>query len=213
MKCRALLVLALLLLAVTAARGQEAAWTFSAGYSNIQFNEHTNGTFYTRDGPYFDFDFLFRIPESKVPLLVGGGFGASGYFDSRDVTFPAFSGFASTTLYSDVSLFSFEARAAMPISFGRGPRGFFIMPKIGMGLLVSNYAIDTVQVTPTVTILNTRYFTGAAFDIRPTIQAGYSWGPGSAGIEASYMIAWGDFGDLGSQAQEVRIGAFFRFRF
>lgn len=213
MRCSAVVVIALLLIAAAAARGQEAAWTFSVGYSNIQFNDHANGTFYTRDGPYFDTDFLFRIPDSKVPLLVGGGLGVSGYFQSQDVTFPAFSGFGSTTLYSDVGLFSLEARAALPISFGRGPRGFFIMPKIGMGLLIDNYAIDTVQVLPTVTVLNTRYFTGAAFDIRPTVQAGYSWGPGSAGIEVSYMIAWGDFGDLGSQAQEVRVGAFFRFRF
>jgi hypothetical protein len=213
MRCHAVVMLALLLMAAGAACGQETAWTFSGGYSNILFNQHNNGTFYTRDGAYFDTDFLFRIPDAKVPLLLGGGFGVSGYFDSQDVAFPAFSGFASTTLYSDVGLFSLEARAALPISFSQGPRGFFVMPKVGMGLLIDNYAIDTVQVTPNFTVLNTRYFTGAAFDIRPTIQAGYSWGPGSAGIEASYMIAWGDFGDLGSRAQEVRIGAFFRWRF
>jgi hypothetical protein len=114
-------------------------------------------------------------------------------------------------LFSDLETFSFEGRAALPISIGG--RGFFVMPQLGAGLLVDSYSIDKLTPAGSVTFIDTANHTGAAFDLRPGIQAGYSWGWGSVGGEVSYMAAWGDFGRLGSVAQEIRAGIFFRARF
>jgi len=79
-------------------------------------------------------------------------------------------------LESDLGFVSLEARAALPISFGRhGGTGFFVVPKIGAGLLIDSYGIDNAYNSGGFTYLHTSYHDGAAFDIRPGIQAGYSW--------------------------------------
>ena len=87
------------------------------------------------------------------------------------------------------------------------------MPKLGAGLLVDNYAIDTINSANGTTFIDTEYHTGAAFALRPALQAGYSWGWASTGAEVSYMVAWGDFGRLGDRALEFRAGWFLRLRF
>ena len=203
-----------LLLAGTGASGQISSFTISAGYSNIQIS-HNSGAFYNRDGGYADGEFLWRVPATHFPLLLGASVSGSTSYDW--VHIPATFSDGSTgrvRLESDLGLVSLEARAAVPISFARnGGRGFFIVPKIGAGLLIDSYAIDNSFNSGGFTYLNTTYHDGAAFDIRPGIQGGYSWGWGSAGIDASYMAGFGDFGRLGSIAQEVRIGAFFRVKF
>lgn len=211
---RAAAIVGLTLILSPWAAAQQTSFTVSAGYSNVQFSH--SSLFYGRDGGYVDGDFMWRLPNrSPVPLLVGGGLSFSGYYDFMHVpiTFPDGTP-GRARLESDVSLVSFEARAAAPISLWQeGGRGVFIMPKVGAGLLINDYAIDNASTSGGATFLFTHYHDGAAFDIRPGIQGGYSWGWGSAGVEVSYMAAFGDFGRLGSIAQEVRAGAFFRVRF
>lgn len=204
------------LLLSTWAAAQTTSFTISAGYSNVQ-TSHNNGTlFFSRSGGYVDGEFLWRVPnDAHFPFLIGAGLSGSGYYDFMHVpiTFPDGTP-GRARLESDLSFVSIEARAAVPISFGRRHgQGFFIMPKLGAGLLIDDYAIDSATNSGGVTFFDTHYHDGAAFDIRPGIQAGYSWGWASAGLDASYMAAFGDFGRLGSIAQEVRIGAFFRVRF
>lgn len=202
------------LLAGTWARGQISSFTISAGYSNIQIS-HNAGLFYSRDGGYADGEVMWRLPTESFPLLLGGSISGSSYGESEHipVTFtdgtPGF-----VRLYSGLGLVSFEARAAVPFSFGaRGDTGLFVVPKLGAGLLIDTYGIDHIVSSGGLDYIHRSYHDGAAFDIRPCIQGGYSWGWGSAGIEASYMAGFGEFGRLGSIAQEVRIGAFFRVKF
>lgn len=203
------------LLASTWAHGQISSYTISAGYSNIQIS-HNAGLFYSRDGGYADGEVLWRLPNISFPLLLGGSISGSSYGESEHVPVTFTDGTPGfVRLYSDQGLVAFEGRAAVPFSFGsRGDTGFFVVPKLGAGLLIDTYAIDRIVPSSNgLDYIHTSWHDGAAFDIRPGIQGGYSWGWGSAGIEASYMAAFGDFGRLGSIAQEVRIGAFFRVKF
>lgn len=203
-----------LLLAGTWASGQISSYTVSAGYSNVQIS-HNAGPFYSRDGGYVDGEVLWRLPTQHVPLLLGGGVSGSGYYDFERIPVTFSDGTPGhVRLESDLGFFSIEARAAVPFSFARhGDRGFFVMPKVGAGLLIDSYGIDNIVSSGGLDYIHTSWHDGAAFDIRPGIQAGYSWGWGSAGLDASYMAGFGDFGRLGSIAQEVRIGAFFRVKF
>ena len=63
------------------------------------------------------------------------------------------------------------------------------------------------------TFFQTYNHTGAAFDVHPALQIGYSQGPFSVGGEVSYIAAFGTFGALGDVAQEVRVGAFITIRY
>lgn len=203
-------VLAVLLLA-SAGSGQVTSFGLSAGYSHLDSND-SGRLSHNTDGFYTDADFAWRIAKSPVPVYAGVGVSGSGYFEDQDVPVSfgnGFTGFA--TLYSDASLFSVEARVAAPIGFQRG-RGFFIMPRLGMGLVIDSYSIDTSFRSGGTLFLGTSYHDGAAFGIRPSVQAGYSWGGIAAGAEVSYMVAWGDFGELGNVARELRAGAFVRFQ-
>ncbi|HXE53190.1 MAG TPA: hypothetical protein VN541_09260 [Tepidisphaeraceae bacterium] len=191
------------MICASAASAQVWSFSFSGGYSNVQF-EHREGLFYAHSGGYVDADFAWRVPNTSVPLLIGAGVSASGHYDWQDVPISGAGFFSNYRLYSDVSLVSLEARASLPIALRNAP-GWFIMPRIGAGLLIDDYAIDRINFT--------EYFTGAAFEIRPALQVGYSWGAWSAGGEVSYMAAWGDFGGLGHWAQDFRIGAFVRFKY
>jgi hypothetical protein len=203
------------LLAGSWSAAQNTSFTVSAGYSNVQIS-HNAGPFYSRDGGYIDGEFMWRIPnEMRVPLLLGASVSGSTYYDFEHIAVTFSDGTPGRArLESDLGFVSLEARAAIPLSFGRhGGAGFFVVPKIGAGLLIDSYAIDNANNAGGFTFLHTSYHDGAAFDIRPGIQAGYSWGWGSAGAEVSYMAGFGDFGRLGSIAQEIRAGAFFRMKF
>jgi len=182
----------------------------SVGYSNIELQHPASYLHYDRDGSYIDGELGATFGGRPVGLFVGVG--ASGAFHSNTEDFHYTDNFGNHFVVFDttswVGFYTLEGRIGVPISLTgsrRERRGFFLFPKIGAGLLVSNYAIDTR--------FGTEYHTGPAFEIRPAIQAGFTWGPGAAGIEASYMWAWGDFGNLGDRAQEARIGGFFRVRF
>jgi len=189
--------------------------TLSGGYSNLQVQHVGSGEFYDHSGPYIDADIGWRVPNPDFPLLIGIGFTGSGYWDSQDITVPVENNtaLAQTTLYSNVGLFELEPRLALALWSPNMP-GMFLKPRIGAGLLIDNYGIDhAVTTADGNTFIDTEYHTGAAFEVRPAVQAGYSWGPGQIGAEISYMAAWGDFGHLGNDAQELRIGAFFTWRF
>jgi hypothetical protein len=183
---------------------------FSAGYSNIRLSTAADYLHFDRDGGYIDGEFGLNLGDRRAPLFLGFGASASYHYDTEDFHYHDYYG-NYYTVYdttSSVDFYSFEARIGVPITFSpsrRDPRGFFLFPKLGAGLLVSDYGIDTN--------FGTEYHTGAAFGVRPSIQAGYTWGWGAVGVEASYMWAWGDFGNLGDRAQEARVGAFLRFRF
>jgi hypothetical protein len=179
--------------------GQEGSWTVSTGYSNLHVSHAAPNFNYNKDGGYLDGDVNALLPTNPR-LLLGVGVGGSWHYESDYFYGPNYVVFGPS---SDVGLFNLEGRIGLPIS-GRGS-GLFLLPRLGAGLLIDDYAIDTP--------FYTQYHTGAAFEVRPNLQAGYSWGYGSAGVEVSYMWAWGDFGSLGNNAQELRAGVFIRFRF
>jgi hypothetical protein len=192
--------LAALMLAAGVCSAQRPAFSVSAGYSNFHVSNTASSLNYERDGGYVDGDLSLLLPTTPR-LIVGAGVSGSFRYKTEDFQSDSFTIVGNT---SRVSLYSLEARIGMPIS-SRDSHGFFVLPRLGAGLLVSDYAIDTPNFT--------EFHTGAAFEVRPSLQAGYSWGRGSAGVEVSYMAAWGNFGNLGNHAQEFRAGAFLRFRF
>ena len=193
------------------AQAQVTSFGVSGGYSRLESNA-SGRLFHSNDGAYVDADFAWRIGRLGVPIYAGFGASGSGYFDSRDVAIPISSSFTGiATLYSDVGLFSLEGRIAAPIKFQSG-HGFFVMPRLGMGLVLDSYSIDVSRGSGSTIFLTTEDHDGAAFGIRPSLQAGYTWGPIAAGAEVSYMVAWGDFGELGTTARELRAGAFVRFQ-
>ena len=190
-------------LSATLCQAQNAAWTVSTGYANLNVAHQTEGVFYSKDGGYVDGDVTWLVSRQPIPVLLGAGLSVSGFYDSKDVFTPS-GFFPEERLDSSLSLVALEGRIGIPIQFERA-RGWFILPRLGAGLLIDDYAIDHLYTTD--------YHTGAAFEIRPAIQVGYSFGFWSIGAEASYMAAWGDFGRLGDTAQEIRGGIFARFKF
>jgi hypothetical protein len=181
----------------------------SGGYSHLYIGSPSFEPV-NKDGGYVDLDVATRVPNLNFPLLLGGGASISGYWRTDHVAATDFSGFNfDARLDSDLGLYSFEARAAVPLRFGTD-QGFFLMPRLGMGLLIEDYAIDHAQNATGGTFFYTDYHTGAAFEIRPAIEAGYFAYNWALGAQVSYMGAWGDFGQLGSSAQELRAGLFFR---
>jgi hypothetical protein len=185
------------------------AVTVSAGYSYVQF-ARSNNVFYDHSGGYVDADLAWRLPV-VVPLQAGVGFTASGYEERRSIyapnNFDYYYNDPYERLYSDTGLFEIEPRLAIPL---RTPIGFFVTPRVGAGLLIDSYSIDQNQSYKGNNYIDTHDHTGAAFELRPALEAGWAVGPVSAGVEASYMYAWGDFGGLGHHAQEYRIGLFVR---
>jgi hypothetical protein len=177
-------------------------FSMSAGYSYFHFSDAKSNTFYNQSGPYFDGNFAFPLPNHSSPI-VGFGVSVTSHWENKD--------FANAgTLYSDVSLVSFEGRVAFPIPTDSS-EGLFCVPRIGVGLLLNNYNIETPAGGNS---SYTSYHNGFAVDVRPNIEAGYRWSDSaSAGIEASYMAGWGGFGNLGSMVTEARIGAVINLRF
>jgi hypothetical protein len=200
-----------LLLSSAVASAQFGEYTLGAGYSHI----HTGtspGLFYNKDGAYIDGDFAWHIPFPGSPVLLGFGLTGSGNWDSQDIPFTNGNNFFGTaSLDSDLDKFEIEPRIAAEFWLPR--TNLFIKPRIGAGLLVNNYSIDQATQVNNFTVFNTVYHTGAAFEVRPAIQTGLTWGPAAAGLEVSYMAAWGGFGAFGNHAEEFRAGAFISIRF
>jgi hypothetical protein len=171
---------------------------FSGGYSNVIFN-HTGGQNYSHDGGYIDFGADFNLPGTR-PIVLGLDVTATGTFNNYNENFQ--------NLYSEMTFVTLEGRAELPLFF-HPDRGFFVTPRIGAGPMLTDFYGQLP--------FNTYYqHTGPGFEIRPGVKIGYRFLPGgtaSLGLDASYMFAWGDFGDFGSFGQEVRVGAFFTWRF
>jgi len=211
---RAISFLAGLMIFSAMASAQYMDFALTGGYSHM-FPERVGGLFFDKDGAYVDGNFAYRLPGSPVPIFAGVGISASGYWDSADsdLFFLNNDGFGSNeTLYSDVEMVEVEPRLAVKLLIPGLP-GFYIRPQIGAGLLVDNYSVDTVQTINDVSFIDTLYHTGAAFEIRPEIQAGWSFGRTSFGMDFSYMAAFGGFGQMGDVMQELRVGVFARFRY
>lgn len=202
------------LISGTVAFAQFGEYTLSAGYSHL-YTGTNSSLFYDRDGAYVDADLGWHVPFYSSPLMLGIGLTGSGYWENHDVDVPFnningnFIG--QTRLDSDLDNFEIEPRVAL--EFWIPKTDIFIKPRIGAGLLINDYSIDQAFPQTNYTIFNTANHTGAAFEIRPALQAGFAWGPATAGLDLSYMAAWGGFGGLGDHAEELRIGVFFGFRF
>jgi hypothetical protein len=185
--------------------------TVSVGYSYVQFQRATN-VFYPHSGGYVDADLAWQLP-TVVPLQAGIGFTGSGYEERRRIYAPNGGDLyyydPYERLYSSTGLFEIEPRLGLRLGDG----GFFAIPRVGAGLLIDSYSIDQNLTDSGGNYIYTTDHTGAAFELRPALQVGYAFGPVAAGVEASYMYAWGDFGALGHHAQEYRIGLFVRFGF
>ena len=196
------------------ASAQYMDFALTGGYSHM-FPQRTGDLFFDKDGAYIDGNFAYRLPGSPVPIFAGIGITASGYWESEssDIFFLNNNGFdGNQNLYSDVEMVEAEPRLAIKLLIPGLP-GFYIRPQIGAGLLVDNYSVDMVQTINNVSFIHTQYYTGAAFDIRPDVQAGWSFGRASFGMDLSYMAAFGGFGQMGDVMQEFRVGVFARFRY
>jgi hypothetical protein len=199
------------------ASAQYMDFALTGGYSHM-FPQKSGDLFFDKDGAYIDGNFAYRLPGSPVPIFAGVGVTASGYWESEnsDIFFlnnNNNNGFGyNQNLYSDVELIEAEPRLAVKLLIPGLP-GFYIRPQIGAGLMVSNYSVDMVQTINNVSFIHTQYYTGAAFDIRPDVEAGWSFGRTSFGMDLSYMAAFGGFGQMGDVMQELRVGLFARFRY
>jgi hypothetical protein len=182
---------------------EEPRWNFdtsiTAGISYLVFNHVKNNVFYSRTGAYVDGNVNFHLPDLHLPVMFGVGVTASGFWDND-----SFLGVEA--LYSQINMLSAEARVSVPIMLDEQDSGPFLLPRIGVGPLFDYYGVQTP-------FGQTKYHNGAAVEVRPSIEFGYRYGEMAFGVEFSYMWAWGSFGDFGSQAQEVRGGLLFSYRF
>jgi hypothetical protein len=201
-----------LIFSTAVASAQFGEYTLGAGYSHLNTAVSPAGLLYNKDGAYIDGDFAWHIPFPGSPVLLGFGLTGSGYWDSQNVPFNNGNNFfGQTNLDSDLDNFEIEPRLACEFWLPR--TNLFLKPRIGAGLLVNSYSIDQAVQTANGTLFNTLNHTGAAFEVHPAVQTGLSWGPAAAGIELSYLAAWGGFGAFGNHAQEFRAGAFISLRF
>jgi hypothetical protein len=206
--------LAALVLCSSMVSAQALDFSLSGGYSHM-FPQKSGSLFFDRDGEYLDANFAFQIPDVVVPLYAGLGVGASGYWESHDgpFVFNNNNSFGYTSsLYSDTEMIEVQPRLALKLVIP-GLRGFYIRPQIGAGLLIDNYSVDQANVVNDIAFFHTLQHTGAAFDIRPDVEAGWSLGRTSIGVDLSYMAGWGGFGQMGNTMQEFRAGVFARFRY
>jgi hypothetical protein len=194
------------------ASAQFGDFALAAGYSHI-YPQTTGGLNFSKDGAYIDGDLAWRLP-GPAPIMLGFGITASGTYQYQNFQFVNNNNnfISYTTLYSDVENIGLEPRIALNIRIPGMP-GLEIRPRLGAGLLIDDYGIDVAQPVNNFVFFNTVYHTGAAFDIRPDLQVGFTWRGASAGLDASYMAAWGSFGALGDNLQELRVGLYFRCRF
>lgn len=217
MRAKVILTASLLVLvAASASPGQTISSTSSAGYSRF-FPQRPERAPLPRDGFYFDEQVLTHpswavLPDGHTPVLLGGALSGSGYINGHDLQVQFAPGrYTTESLDSNVDLFSIEARAAIPIRF-EAISGLSIVPTLGAGLLINEYSVNAL-VDESGDMVTGPDHVGAAFLIRPGLEIGYAWSNFAAGIDISYMAAWGDFGRIGAGAQELRGGVFFRFRF
>ena len=188
--------------------------SMSMGYAHAFLPSRNPGL--PRDGLFINADWMFRVrgvtlPRLDAPLWVGFG-GTFSYYGNTNGTSATIDGqqVDGATVSNYLSLFLLGPRVEMPIRLGRSRR-FFITPELDAGGLLDLYAIHALGINDQ-TVTGPDHV-GGAFALQPTLRAGYSWGQFAAGGEVSYLAAWGDFGRLGAQLQELHAGVFIRFSF
>jgi hypothetical protein len=184
--------------------------TISGGYSNVHFNGK-NAIPYNPQGGYIDINSYARMPNYDSPVI-GLGLSASGNWDDYAINYPTSPFFRS--FYADMSLFSLEVRVAFPFGLPNPDHGFYCLPRIGVGALISNFTVgQPYYAYPNYFFGAYSTHTGYALSVRPDIELGYRINRFNIGCEASYMAAWGDFGKLGNLSQEFRLGLVVGYRF
>jgi hypothetical protein len=132
-------------------------------------------------------------------VVFGAGVTAQGFWDNNNVA-------GVVSVYSNVNLISVEGRISLPIVLDEPDSGPFITPRIGLGGLFDNYVVQTA-------FAGNHYHNGGGFEVTPAIEFGYRYKRLAVGVEISYMLAWGSFGDFGTAAQAVRGGLLLSYRF
>jgi hypothetical protein len=184
----------------------------SGGYAYLSDEGKDPVLKHTHNGGYVDGDFGWEMDHGPFPMVLSLGVSASGIYQSDNDHVQESATLHPIALFqSGEGLFAAEARFAVPIRFN-DDHGWFILPRIGAGIIMDYYSFDTLNHNGAFQIERTREHEGVAFGVRPTLEVGYQFDWGAVGIQASYMTAFGDFGQLGSREQEIRGGVFVRFR-
>lgn len=185
-----------------------SAFTFSVGWARLEGDG--DSLIDGEDGYYFDTDFAFR-PNTDSPLWFGISFNGSYFEEEEDVevdggVFPT-----EVDVGAQLSNFAIEPRLTV-VLLPRQDRGVYLAGRLGVGLLITDYWATTVVERPGGFFVESDGDTVAAFEVRPGLQLGFSGGAWVLGLEASNMWAWGDFGPVGDQIEERRVGIFFTLR-
>lgn len=190
-------------------REPTTSFTFSGGWARLESDGDSlvDG----EDGYYFDLDFSFR-GDVESPLWFGISFNGSYFDDDRETVIDT--GVIPTELevYGQLSNFAIEPRLTF-VLLPRRDSGIYLAGRLGAGLLITDYWATSVVERPGGFFVDSEGDTVAAFEVRPGVQVGYAGGAWAVGAEASNMWAWGDFGPIGDELQESRIGIFFTLRY
>jgi len=181
------------------------AVTFSAGWARLE--GEGDSLIDGEDGYYFDTEFSFRRDTSS-PLWMGVSFNFSYFEEERDVQADSTILPTEVDVAAQLSNFAIEPRITY-VLLPRRDKGIYLAGKLGVGLLITDYWATAVVERPAGLFIDSEGDTVAAFEVRPGVQVGYSGGAWAVGAEVSNMWAWGDFGPVGDQLQETRLGIFF----
>ena len=184
--------------------------TISAGYSNVRFNGKS-AIPYNPQGGYIDANVYMRMPNYDSPIL-GLGISATGNWDDYSINYPTAPFYKS--FYADTSMVCAEVRFAFPFGLPSPDHGFYCLPRLGIGVLVDNFAVgQPYDNYPNYYFATDSNHTGFAYEVHPDIELGYRIKRFNIACEASYMAAWGNFGKLGDLTQELRLGLIVGYRF
>jgi hypothetical protein len=196
--------------AASAATEWQCEPTISGGYSNIHYNGN-NAIPYNRNGGYIDANIYDRLPPNDSPLF-GLGISASGNWDDYTIAYPTAPFYRS--FYADTNMVSAEVRLAFPFGLPDAKQGFYCLPRVGIGVLVDNFAVGQPYYDyPNYYFATESNHTGFGVEVRPDIELGYRIKRFNIGFETSYMAAWANFGKLGNFTQEFRLGLAVGYRF
>jgi hypothetical protein len=185
--------------------------TLSGGFSDVHFNGKS-AIPYNPIGGYIDLNGYAKMPTYESPI-VGFGLTASGNWDDYTITYPNTAPFYSSFV-ANTAMYSAEVRFAFPFGVPDLDDGLYVLPRLGIGALVTNFTVAQPYLDPPFYPfgLYTTH-TGIAVEVRPDIEIGYRIRRFNIACEASYMAAWGNFGKLGNVAQDVRVGLLIGYRF
>jgi hypothetical protein len=184
--------------------------TISGGYSNVHYNEK-NAIPYNPQGGYIDLNLYARMPNYDSPII-GLGVSATGNWDDYTVAYPTAPFLKS--FYANTDMISAEVRFAFPFDLPGPIHGLYCLPRLGIGAMVDNFTVGQPYYDfPNYYLATGSNHTGIAFDVRPDIELGWRVNRFNIACETSYMAAWGNFGKLGSLAQEFRVGLVLGYRF